>query len=156
MLKKCLSKLNFTKLYGHRNILSTSFHKYFSQKYSTGHIDIYPDEIIERLKTTKFTDETWTQFEADVLEKIHFFDRDQYVDLVILTSRADRGTELLWDQLARKIYDYELDMAQTVYLAQALRTNTKIPHYILDPIFRNVITAKIKWPMGSEVFKKFI
>jgi hypothetical protein len=150
MFKKCLTKLNLA------NRTSKFSKKYFSQTYASLSIDKYPDEFIERLKSPEFTEETWVQFEADVLEKIHFFDSDQYVDLVALATKADKGTELFWDQIARKIYDYELDLPQTIYLAEALDKNSRVPHFIYDPIYRNLLTAKIKWHNGSEAIKKLI
>ena len=150
MFKKCLTKLNIA------NRTSKISKKYFAQTYTSLSIDKYPDEFIERLKTSEFTEETWVQFEADVLEKIHFFDSDQYVDLVTLATKADKGTELFWDQLARKIYDYELDLPQTIYLAEALGKNSRVPYLIYDPIYRNLLTSKIKWPNGSEAIKKLI
>ncbi len=156
MLRKCFNKINFRTRSG-QNLIVKEFKKYFSQAtYSTRQLDIYPDQIIERFKASSFTEDTWIQLEADVLEKIHFFDTDQFVDLVCLASKADKGTELFWDQLARKIFDYELDLPQTISLTTALRSNSRVPHYIMDPLYRNLISAKVIWENGTEVYKKFI
>lgn len=156
MLRKCLNKINITKRIGQNFILKES-RKYFSQAASSiRQLDIYPDQIIERFKADSFCEETWIQIEADVLEKIHFFDTDQFVDLVCLASKADKGTELFWDQLSRKIFDYELDLPQTISLTTALRSNSRIPHYIMDPLYRNLFSAKVLWDKETEVYKKFI
>jgi hypothetical protein len=115
--------------------------------FSTSEIDIYPDTIITRLRDTAANkhagDDAWASVEVDILEKINFFDSDQYVDTVCILADADKGTELLWDILSRKIYDYELDVPQSAFLVDSLNHTSKMDKAILDPIARNVLTAKM-------------
>jgi hypothetical protein len=98
----------------------------------------------------------WIEIESSLIENIHFFDADQFVDIVSLLAYADKGTEALWDILSRKIFDYELDMIQSYMLDEALEHCSKCDYFITDQIARDSLVWKIKWPRESEVFKKIL
>jgi hypothetical protein len=117
---------------------------------------IYPDQIIDQIKsvlsTEHISDSKWVDTEAKLMENINFFDADQYVDTVSLIAYANQGTEALWDMLSRKIFDYELDIAQTYMLNEALKKCNKHEAFMTDNIARDNIVYDVKWPEQSKVF----
>jgi len=116
----------------------------------------YPDQIIETLKSTlssqHVNDSKWSDLETKLIDNLNFFDRDQFVDTVSLLSYANQGTEALWDLLSRKIFDYELDIAQTYMLNEALKHTSKHEAFMTDNIARDNIVYDVKWPEQSRVF----
>lgn len=143
---------NFKKF----GILKSSINKCrlasFSNTYT---IDLYPDQIVDKLKTTigKQNDDDLTTLEANILDNIHFFDADQFVDLVSILAMADKGTEGLWDILSRKVFDYDLDLIQTYMLDEALQHCNKQDFFMVDQIARDNLVWQVKWPKQSAVFK---
>lgn len=123
---------------------------------SNNKVAIFPDTIVEQLKTmlskNEVNDSEWIEMEAKITENIHFFDRDQYVDTISLIADANKGTESLWGVLSRKIYDFDLDLAQTFFVNEVLRTSSKHDEMIADPIVRNNLVYDIKWPQASKLF----
>ena len=123
---------------------------------SNNKVAIFPDTIVEQLKTmlskNEVNDSEWIEMEAKITENIHFFDRDQYVDTISLIADANKGTESLWGVLSRKIYDFDLDLAQSFFVNEVLRTSTKHDEMIADPIARNNLVYDIKWPQASKLF----
>jgi hypothetical protein len=103
-------------------------------------LDIFPDQIVSNLKAKigKATDEDLKEIETDIVNKIHFFDSDQYADIVILLARANKGTDLLWDVLSRKVYDYELDYMQSDALLTALNHTYKCDDFLIDALKKNL------------------
>lgn len=70
----------------------------------------YPDEIVKDFKdclNNKNNDLDIFQLEIDAINNIHFFDSEQFTDLVCLMGKHNRGTNELWDILNRKIFDFE-------------------------------------------------
>lgn len=83
----------------------------------------YPDLIIKDLKEFLKTSDkshssnsnnmhTLSSIENRVINNIHYFDSDQYADLVTLFGSNGKGTVDLWDLLNRKIGDYDLNFIQ--------------------------------------------
>ena len=74
----------------------------------------YPDIIIEELKSTLNNKDkaSLIENEKDITNNIHFFDSDQFTDIVTLLGINKRGSHELWDLLQRKAYDYELNFIQ--------------------------------------------
>ncbi len=128
--------------------------KHFSTNSSK--VSVFPDQIVDQLKTVlsqhEISESNWAEMESTLIENIHFFDRDQYVDTVSLLAYANKGTEALWGLISRKIYDHELDLAQTYFLNEALKNCTKHDELIGDPISRNNLVWDIKWPAEGKLF----
>jgi hypothetical protein len=121
-------------------------------------IEIYPDQIIENVKATvnDKNESNFADIEAQILDNLNYFDADQYVDIVSILAYANKGTDNLWTILSNKIYDYELDIAQTYMLDEALLRCNKNEEFMEDPIARNTLVWEVKWPKGSKVFKKLL
>ncbi len=143
-------KFQLKKLFSlQKNLFSTA---------SVQGIDVYPDMIVNNLKTDvhKKNESEWVDVESSILENIHFFDADQFVDMVSILSYANKGSDLLWDSISRKIFDYEFDLAQTYMLDEALSQSGKGGHYIDDQIARDCLVWEVKWPNQSKVFKRLL
>jgi hypothetical protein len=70
----------------------------------------YPDVIIKEIKTA--IENKSPIEESEIISNIHFFDSEQYTDIVSLLGKNKRGSNDLWDSLIRKAYDYELNFIQ--------------------------------------------
>ena len=70
----------------------------------------YPDVIISELKTAIKNHSPIE--ESDIITNIHFFDSEQYTNIVTLLGSNKRGSNDLWDSLERKAFDYELNFIQ--------------------------------------------
>lgn len=123
--------------------------KYFCIKSSDF---LYPDQIVSKLNKTLNDGGDLTEVEAEILEKLNFFDADQFVDTVSLLAYANKGTEMLWDILSRKIYDYELDVAQTYMLTEVLNNCNKHDYFMMDELIRSNMTWDLKWPKAGKLF----
>lgn len=133
---------SFSKLNNLNNNKFSFFGKFFTTKTQTNYtIDVFPDQIVSNLKSNinKFSEENLKEIETDIVNKINFFDSDQYADVVTILARADKGTDLLWDVLSRKVFDYEFDLIQTESLLTALNHTNKYDSALLDPLRKNMI-----------------
>lgn len=103
-------------------------------------MDIFPDQIVNKLKENvcKANDEQLKEIETDIVNKINFFDSDQYADTVILLARANKGSDLLWDVLSRKVFDYHFDYIQSDAILTALNHTYKCRDFMMDPLRRNL------------------
>jgi len=103
-------------------------------------IDIFPDEIVNNLKVkvSNASEAELKEIETDIVNKIHFFDSDQYADTVILLARANKGSDLLWDVLSRKVFDYHFDYIQSDALLTALKHTYKCKEFIMEPLEKNL------------------
>ncbi len=113
---------------------------------------LYPDQIISKLTRTLEEHRDLTEVEAEIVERINFFDVDQFVDTVSLLARSEKGSEFLWDILSRKIYDYEVDVVQNYMLSEVLMKTSKHEAFMTDNISRNNLVWDIKWPKAGKVF----
>ena len=122
--------------------------------------DIFPDTTIANLKKTlsnkHMTADELNIIETEVIEKLHFYDSDQYCDVIILFSQANRGTEVFWDFISSKIFDYELDIVQTSELAYILEECKKSDYYIMDPLLKNLMLKDVKWKNEVETYEKLL
>lgn len=77
----------------------------------------YPDQIIEDIKKY-LSDEKkeikikFSDLEEDIINNIHFFDVDQYTDVMTLLGKSKEGSLNLWNLLERKFFDYEYNYIQ--------------------------------------------
>lgn len=105
--------------------------------------ELYPDQIVSNLRSlydNQIKDaDKWTMIEVDIINKIHFFDSDQYVDIVTMFARVDKGTDNLWNLLSRKIFDYQIDLAQTEELRSALKFTSRPSESIYEVVIQNSI-----------------
>ena len=103
-------------------------------------MDIFPDQIVNNLKSkvTKASEEELKEIETDIVNKINFFDSDQYADTVILLARANKGSDLLWDVLSRKVFDYNFDYIQSDAILVALNHTFKCRDFMMDPLKKNL------------------
>lgn len=149
MLKKTISTLR--KL----NFLNKSIKANFSTSTQN---NFYPDNIIKNLRTNinNFGEEDLKEIETDIVNKIHFFDADQYADVVILLARQDKGSDLLWDVLSRKVFDYEFDLIQSEALLTALNHTYKCQEYVFDDLKKNIYRYHFSQnEPSSKLFKSF-
>lgn len=121
-------------------------------------IDVFPDQIVDNLGKVleNNNDAEWMKMESQILNKIHFFDRDQYCDVVTMIARADKGSEDFWDHLSKKIFDYELDIPQVESVIDSFTKTTKMEHFIFDPLLINRYVRKGKYPKELEQYRKLI
>ena len=99
--------LKFKNLYFLSNFQICSKFKFSS------HTSIkYPDEIIVETKNFLKGQGDQLTIENHITENIHFFDSEQFTDLVTLFGSKDQGSEDLWDLFSRKIYDYNINFVQ--------------------------------------------
>jgi len=119
-------------------------------------VSLFPDQILDKLKfiltSREESESKWLEIESNLMDNINFFDSDQFVDTVCLIAHSNKGTEALWDVLSRKIFDYELDLAQNYSLGEALKNCNKHEAFMADPIARNNLVWDLKWPQESKVF----
>jgi hypothetical protein len=118
----------------------------FKNKYVTkgfcSRVELFPDQIVEHVRTNVGKKQELSDIEATVINNIHFFDSDQFVDLYVTFAKADRGSDRLWDLLTRKVYDYEFDTCQRVALLDAtekcLKSGEDVYMYLYQPILRRL------------------
>jgi hypothetical protein len=127
--------------------------------FSTQQLVPYPDEIIVRIKDlikkVVHEEDQWIEVQKEVVDKINFFDADQYVDTVCLFAYANKGTETFWDLLSKKIYDYDIDLPQTEAMKAALANTTRQDYQIYQPLIENSITHENKFPEKKwKLFKQ--
>ncbi len=149
-----------------KNILKTGnkitkrhnfFNKLKFNSFSTNQFDLYPDQVIEQVRTeTNSSGNLSTDLESNIMEHINFLDADQFVDMVSMLAYSNKGTEALWDILSRKVFDYELDLAQTFMLDEALMNCSKQEHFMEDQIARDSLVWETKWKKESKVFKQLL
>ena len=131
MLRKIISTLKKT------NFQTKTFTPNFCTSTTN---NFYPDNIVKNLRTNlpNINEEDLKEIEVDIVNKINFFDADQYADVVILLARQDKGSDLLWDVLSRKIYDYEFDLIQSEALLTALNHTYKCQQFVYDDLKKNM------------------
>ena len=102
--------------------------------------NFYPDNIVKNLRANinNINEEELKEIETDIVNKINFFDGDQWADVVILLARQDKGSDLLWDVLSRKVFDYELDYVQSEALLTALNHTYKCQEFVYDDLKKNM------------------
>ena len=122
------------------------------QYFSTSQTFIYPDQIISQLQSLVKVGGDWSSMEAMIVERINFFDADQFVDTVSLLAEANQGSQFLWDILSRKVFDYELDVAQSYMLLEVLNNCTKHEYFMTDNMAINNLVWDLKWPKSGKVF----
>lgn len=103
-------------------------------------MDIFPDQILSNLKSNinKVTEEELKEIEMNIVNEIHFFDADQYADMLVLLARSNKGSELLWDVISRKVYDYHFDYIQSEAMINALKHTYKCHDFIFHPLRKNL------------------
>lgn len=129
---------SFSRITGFKNLKSLSLARFSSQANYT--LDVFPDQIVSNLKSSvaKASEEDLKQIETDIVNKINFFDSDQYADTVILLARANKGSDLLWDVLSRKVFDYNFDYVQSDAILTALKHTYKCRDFMMDPLQKNL------------------
>lgn len=100
-LKKFLSPFPFTKAL--KKTFSTSQNLYEFE---------YPDEIIVNLKKSLSNKESIDKIEDSITNNIHYFDSEEFTDIVTLLGINKKGSNDLWDLLERKSFDYEFNFVQ--------------------------------------------
>ncbi len=141
-----LQKLNIQKQIqiqnqNHKNLIKENFKKNFSTNlHSDTKNNFYPDTIVQNFRKNikSMDEEELKEIETDIVNKIHFFDADQYADVLILLARLDKGSDLLWEVLSRKIFDYEFDYIQSEALLTALNHTNKCYDYVYDDLKKNM------------------
>jgi hypothetical protein len=127
---------SFSKFTSFKNIKSLA--RFSTQANYT--MDIFPDQIVNNLKAkvAKASEEELKEIEADIVNKINFFDSDQYADTVVLLARANKGSDLLWDVLSRKVFDFHFDYIQSDAILTALNHTFKCRDFMMDPLKKNL------------------
>jgi len=153
MFKKTIS--TFQKLNIQKKFIKANF-KTFS---GITQNNFYPDSIVKNLRTNinNFNEEDLKEIETDIVNKIHFFDADQYADTIILLARQDKGSDLLWDVLSRKIFDYEFDYIQSEAMLTALKHTYKCQDYVMADLKKNMYRFySTQNEPTSKLFKSFL
>jgi len=145
LLKFKINSSKLLKTYTKNKLFSVTSKFKFST--SQAHEEVFPDEIVDHLKqlvNEKSTNEhEWNELDYNITDKIHFFDADQYTDIVFLLCQHSQITDNLWDLLSRKVFDYELNEFQTIQLSEAFpKAEGKILDNAFTPIIRNLIYLK--------------
>jgi hypothetical protein len=130
-----------------KSILSK--HLKVSRAFFCTKLDIFPDQIVDSLKSNinkKDFDKVQGDIEVDIINNIHFFDADQFVDIFVLLAQNDRGSQKLWELLSRKIYDYELNAAQNLHIMNSLSNTHKasadITTHVIGPYMKSVASKQ--------------
>lgn len=151
MLKNTFNSLRKINLLG-RNLSKADFCS------STVRNNFYPDNIVRNLrqKISTIDEEELKDIETDIVNKIHFFDADQYADILILLARQNKGSDMLWDVLSRKVFDFEFDYIQSEALLTALNHTNKCEDYVYDDLNKNMYRhySNQEEPK-SKLFKSF-
>jgi hypothetical protein len=124
--------------------------KYFSTSENLPYGFRYPDEIIQDLKiffNNKNNQLNFYKIEESIVNNIHFFDADQFTDIVTILGKQNRGTPELWDLLNRKIYDYELNFVQARDMFNANIESAR-EHYEIE--FKSMKTINSKNESSHE------
>ena len=140
-----------------KSILSK--HLRVSRAFFCTKLDIFPDQIVDNLRTSinnKTFDKVQGDIEVDIINNIHFFDSDQFVDIYVLLAENDRGSQKLWELLSRKIYDYELNPAQNVHIYSALRNTHKASPDIATHIILPYLKSVAKKEQPNNLFEKVL
>lgn len=129
---------SLSKLTSLKNIKSLSLARFSTQANYT--LDAFPDQIVNNLKSkvAQASEEELKEIETDIVNKINFFDSDQYADTVILLARANKGSDLLWDVLSRKVFDYHFDYIQSDAILTALNHTFKCRDFMMEPLKKNL------------------
>jgi hypothetical protein len=131
-------------------------HKFLTKGFCNK-LDLFPDQIVESVRMN-IAKKDLSDLEATVINNIHFFDSDQFVDIFVTFANNDRGSARFWDLLCRKIYEYDFDISQRVAL---LRTNEKtlkwtddIFQYLNQPFIRRL--AREETRNALSVYEKVL
>jgi len=127
---------SFSKFRSLRNIESLA--RFSTQANYT--MEVFPDQLVNNLKAkvAKASEEELKEIETEIVNKINLFDSDQYADTVILLARANKGSDLLWDVLSRKVFDYHFDYIQSDSILTALNHTLKCRDFMMDPLKKNL------------------
>ena len=79
----------------------------------------FPDQIVSDLKaffnSSEYNENSdFVQLEEDITNNIHFFDAEQFTDLLTILGPMNRGSTTFWDLMERKIYDFDLNFVQSL------------------------------------------
>jgi hypothetical protein len=100
-------------LKGRKQTLSLfNFNQSTKHFFSTSFGFKYPDIIIAELKQSLEKEAPILDLEDDIINNLHFFDCEQYTDLLTLLGSKSRGSSDLWHFIQKKAHDYELDFIQ--------------------------------------------
>ncbi len=113
---------------------------------------LFPDQVVHKLSNCVREEKELAEVEAEIFERINFFDADQFLDTVSLLAQANKGTEALWDMLSRKVFDYEFDIAQTFMLGEVLKNCNKHEAFMTDRLARDNLVWDLKWPKAGRTF----
>lgn len=130
-------KINLASL----SIKSSNFNKLSKFSFSSFGFK-YPDVIISEVKESLSKDQSIDTLEEDIITNLHFFDSDQYTDLMTLLGVASKGSADLWHFLEKKVFDYELNFIQVRDIYNANVENPKASQ-ILSHELNRYITSKI-------------
>ena len=104
----------------------------------------YPDEIVSDLKKAlSEKQKDIYELESSIINNIHFFDSDQYTDIVTLLGKAHRGTPEIWDLLERKIYDFDISYIQAKDMFNSNIENDKFGYNFEKKLIRELNSDKI-------------
>ncbi len=119
------SLFHFNKKFNHQNIINSLPN---------------PANIVLKLRDLNgHKTQEWDNYELDIIENIHFFDADQFTDIVYLYGKNNTGSFDLWDLLSRKLFDYEFDTCQAEFLAIGFCGTQKAEPYIFTHVFRQLL-----------------
>ena len=83
-------------------------------------------------------EETWRELEANIINNIHHIDADGYTDILAVFASNNKGSEVFWDLLSRKVFDFDFDLVQYLSIQSAIEKTSKADYYIMDPIIKKL------------------
>ncbi|MFM7853790.1 MAG: hypothetical protein ACKO96_18180, partial [Flammeovirgaceae bacterium] len=114
-----------------------------------------PANIVSKLRDLNGVNtEEWNNYESEIIENIHFFDADQYTDIVYLYGKNNTGSYDLWDLLSRKLFDYDFDSYQAEFLAIGFTSTQKAEPYIFTHVFRELLKEDLTQSSKSRLIKE--
>ena len=126
----------------------TSLFKIFKFQYKSCHQIVInslpnPSSIVMKLRDLNHdNDQEWNDNETDIIENIHFFDADQFTDIVYLYGQNESGSHLLWELLSRKLFDYEFDQYQAEFLFLGFTQSRRAEHFVHTHLFRTFLKCQ--------------
>lgn len=119
-------------------------YKISRSSFSSANFNIkFPDVVLSDLKTILNETSCLNKIESDIIDNIHYFDCEQFCDLVCLFGDNKRGSADLWDLLERKIYDYDFNLIQLNDMYNANLTNPKTSENLRKFLVKQILKTEM-------------
>ena len=114
-----------------------------------------PSFIVMKLRDLNHDNKKeWYDHESDIIENIHFFDADQFTDIVFLYGKNDNGSHHLWELLSRKVFDHEFDQYQAEYAYLGFNSSQKAEPFVHTHLFRSLLKTQHETSKKAQALKE--